>query len=118
MAGEFLIPESITVHRGPPGSETPNRVVPFLDYIKTVASCEIHPACSENAARAMILAEISHVLFRLETNWYRRMGYDYDITDLAAYDQPFLFGHVTYELIDRLVYAVFPDYAQKGGLPC
>ena len=34
------IPETVTVHLGPPGSDAPNVTVPFSDYIKNVASSE------------------------------------------------------------------------------
>ena len=38
-----FIPETITVHLGPPDSNAENVTVPFLDYIANVASSEIYP---------------------------------------------------------------------------
>ena len=52
----ITVPENITVHLGPPGSDAPNVTVPFADYIKNVASSEIYPTWPENALRANILA--------------------------------------------------------------
>ena len=37
-----VIPETITVHLGAPDSAAQNVVVPFVDYIKNVASSEIY----------------------------------------------------------------------------
>ena len=56
------IPEQITVHLGPPGSNAPNVTVPFKDYVKNVASSEIYPTWDESALRANILAIISFAL--------------------------------------------------------
>ena len=36
-----IIPETITVHLGAPSEEAENVTVPFIDYIKNVASGEI-----------------------------------------------------------------------------
>ena len=54
-----IIPEFITVHLGPPDSAAQNVTVPFIDYIKNVASSEIYPTWPENALRANIYAIIS-----------------------------------------------------------
>ena len=40
-ASPVTIPETITVHLGPPSSNAQNVTVPFADYIKYVASSEI-----------------------------------------------------------------------------
>ena len=37
-----VVPETIVVHGGAPGSDAPNYYVPFKDYIKNVCSCEIY----------------------------------------------------------------------------
>ena len=47
-----IIPETITVHLGPPDSNAENVTVPFLDYVANVASSEIYPTWPENALRA------------------------------------------------------------------
>ena len=53
---EPYIPETITVHLGRPDSNAPNVTLPFVDYIKNVASSEIYPTWPENALRANIYA--------------------------------------------------------------
>ena len=47
-----VIPESVTVHLGPPDANVGNVTLPFPDYIKNVASSEIYPTWPENALRA------------------------------------------------------------------
>ena len=78
-----VIPESITVHLGAPDSDAENITVPFVDYIKNVASSEIYPTWPETALRANILAQISFTLNRVFTEFYRARGYDFDITKLS-----------------------------------
>ena len=57
------IPETITVHLGAPSdTSAPNVTVPFIDYIKNVASSEIYPTWPESAIRANIYAQISFAL--------------------------------------------------------
>jgi hypothetical protein len=43
------IPENITVHLGRPDDVAENITVPFIDYIKNVASSELYPTWPENA---------------------------------------------------------------------
>ena len=62
-----VIPETITVHLGPPDSNAQNVTVSFKDYIKNVASSEIFPTWPENAIRANIYAQISFALNRVYT---------------------------------------------------
>ena len=50
------VPQTITVHLGAPQEDAPNVTVPFVDYIKNVASSEIYPTWEESALRANILA--------------------------------------------------------------
>ena len=59
------IPEYITVHLGPPGSDAPNVTVPFIDYVKNVASSEVYPTWEVSALRANILAIVSFALNRI-----------------------------------------------------
>mgnify|MGYP000402316896 FL=1 len=87
-----VIPEAITVHLGAPDSAAQNVVVPFVDYIKNVASSEIYPTWPENALRANIYAIISYALNRIYTEWYRSRGYPFDITSSTSYDQKFIKG--------------------------
>lgn len=115
MAAEPFIPEYITVHLGPPDSPAQNVTVPFPDYIKNVASSEIYPTWPENAIRANIYAQISYALNRIYTEWYRSMGYDFDITNSTAYDQSYVPNRDTYDNINRIVDEVFNSYVRKQG---
>lgn len=109
------IPEQITVHLGPPGSNAPNVTVPFKDYVKNVASSEIYPTWDESALRANILAIISFALNRVYTEFYRSQGYDFEITNSTAYDQAFVNGRSTFENVDAIVDDIFNNYIRRQG---
>lgn len=64
--------------------------VPFIDYIKNVASSELYPTWPENALRANIHAIVSVALNRYFTDWYRAKGYNFDITNSTQFDQVYL----------------------------
>ena len=109
------IPETITVHLGPPDSDAPNVTVSFLDYIANVASSEIYPTWPESAIRANIYAQISYTLNRIYTEYYRSRGYDFDITNSTATDQSFVYGRDIFENINRITAEIFTDYIQRQG---
>ena len=109
------IPQNITVHLGAPGSNAPNVTVPFVDYVKNVASSEIYPTWEESALRANILAIVSFALNRVYTEFYRSRGYDFDITSSTAYDQYFVNGRSYFENVSRLVDDLFNDYLRRPG---
>lgn len=109
------IPEQITVHLGPPGSDAPNVTVPFIDYIKNVASSEVYPTWEVSALRANILAIVSFALNRIYLEYYRSRGYPFDITSTTAYDQRYVNGRSTFGSIDVLVDELFDDYIRRQG---
>ena len=109
------IPENITVHLGPPGSDAQNVTVSFPDYVKNVASSEIYPTWDESALRANILAIVSFALNRVYTEFYRSRGYDFDITNSTAYDQYFVNGRSFFDNVSRLVDELFNDYLRRPG---
>ena len=114
-ASSVAIPETITVHLGPPSSNAQNVTVPFADYIKNVASSEIYPTWPEQAIRANIYAQVSYVLNRVFTEWYRAQGYDFDITNSTRYDQSFVQGRDIFENISEIVDDMFNDYLTRGN---
>lgn len=109
------IPETITVHLGPPGSAARNVTVPFPDYIKNVASSEIYPTWPENAIRANMYAQISYALNRIYTEWYRSQGYDFDITNSTAFDQSYVHDRDIFDNISRIADELFTDYLTRPG---
>ena len=109
------VPQRITVHLGSPSSNAANVTVPFVDYVKNVASSEIYPTWDESALRANIFAIVSFALNRIYTEFYRSRGYDFDITNSTAYDQAFVNGRSYFENISRLVDELFNDYLRRPG---
>lgn len=109
------IPQSITVHLGPPDSAAENITVPFTEYIKNVASSEIYPTWNESALRANILAIISYALNRVYTEYYRSRGYPFDITNSTSIDQAFVPGRSYFENISRLTDELFDTYIRRIG---
>ena len=110
-----VIPESITVHLGPPGSQAENVTVPFIDYVKNVASSEIYPTWPENALRANIYAIITYALNRVYTEWYPSRGYNFDITNSTQFDQAFVRDREIFENISYIVDDIFNDYVVRQG---
>ena len=110
-----FIPENITVHLGSPSSNAPNVTVPFIDYVKNVASSEIYPTWRESALRANILAIVSFALNRVYTEFYRSRGYAFDITNSTAYDQFFVNGRSYFDNVSRIVDELFNDYLRRPG---
>ena len=110
-----VIPETITVHLGPPGSPAPNVTVPFVEYAINVASSEIYPSWPEAAIRANIYAQISFALNRIYTEYYRIRGYDFDITNDTAYDQYFVNNRDYFENVAEIVSEIFDSYIVRRG---
>ena len=109
------IPETVTVHLGPPTSDAPNVTVPFVEYIANVASSELYPTWPENALRANIYAQVSFVLNRIYTEYYRIRGYDFDITNSTAFDQYFVNGRDLFENVVQIVNELFDTYIVRQG---
>ena len=110
-----FVPENITVHLGAPSSNADNVTVPFIDYVKNVASSEIYPTWEPAALRANILAIVSFALNRVYTEFYRSRGYPFDITSSTAYDQYFVDGRSYFENVSRIVDELFNDYLRRPG---
>ncbi|WP_291581732.1 peptidoglycan-binding protein [Clostridium sp. UBA6640] len=113
---EPIVPEYITVHAGAPTNPAaPNYRVPFKDYIKNVASCEIYATWPESTIRANLYCIISFTLNRIFTEWYRGKGYNFDITNSTAFDHAFTYGRNTFDVFDRIVDEVFTTYIRRRG---
>ncbi len=117
VLSEPVIPEFIIVHDGvPSNSAAQNFYVPFKDYIKNVASCEIYPTWPVETLEANILAIISFTLNRVYTEWYRGKGYDFTITSSTAYDQAFVYGRNIFSEISEIVDYLFTTYITKPNI--
>ena len=109
------VPQAITVHMGPPGSDAENVTVSFPDYVKNVASSEIYPTWEPAAIRANVLAITSFALNRVYTEYYPSRGYPFNITASTAYDQKFIKGRSIFENISQVVDEIFNDYIRRRG---
>lgn len=111
-----VVPEYITVHQGSPNDNSaPNYQVPYKDYLKNVASCEIYSTWPDSTIRANIFCIISFTLNRIYTEWYRSKGKNYDITSSTAYDHAFNYGRNIYDSISAVVDEIFSTYIKRFG---
>ncbi len=110
----IYIPETITVHLGPPDSPAENITIPFIDYVKNVASSELFPTWPEDALRANINAIVSIALNRIYTEWYPSRGYNFDITNSTQFDQSYVPNRGIFDNISKIVDETFDDYIVRG----
>jgi len=112
-----VIPEFVIVHAGvPTNASAPNYWVPFKDYIKNVACCEIYATWPEETIKANVLAIISFTLNRVYTEWYRGRGFDFTITNSTAFDQAFTYGRNIFEEISRVVDEIFTTFITRPNI--
>jgi len=112
-----VIPEFIIVHDGvPTDSGAPNYYVPFKDYIKNVASCEIYPTWPADSLKANVLAILSFTLNRVYTEWYRNRGYNFTVTNSTAYDQAFTYGRNIFSEISDIVDEIFVNFITRPDI--
>lgn len=111
-----VVPEYLIVHQGSPNDlSAPNYKVPFKDYIKNVASCEIYSTWTSSTLRANIFCIVSFTLNRIFTEWYRGKGKNFDITSSTAYDHAFNYGRNIYDNISQIVDEIFSTYVRRIG---
>ncbi len=108
-----IIPKYVTVHLGAPQDDAQNVTVTFKDYIKNVASSEIYPTWPYESLRANIYCQISFLLNRVYTEWYRSRGYNFDITNTTAYDQYFVYGRNIFDSVSEIVDDIFNEYIRQ-----
>ena len=109
------IPEMITVHLGQPGSDAVNVTVPFVDYLKSVASSEIYPTWPRESLLSNVHAEATLILNRVYTEWYPSQGYDFDVSASPAFDQYYVHQREVFDTIDALVDEYFDYYIARQG---
>ncbi len=117
VLSKVVIPEYIVVHDGTPSDTTAaDYYVPYRDYIKNVASCEIYATWPEAAITANVLAIISFTLNRVYTEWYRDKGYNFTITSSTAFDHKWIYQKTVYENISRVVDSIFSSYLSRPNV--
>ena len=113
VLSRVVVPETIVVHDGVPGDSTAtDYYVPYIDYIKNVACCEIYSTWPESTIEANILAIMSFTLNRVYTEWYRNKGYNFTITSSTAYDK-WIYGRNIFESISLTVDEIFDNYLSR-----
>ncbi|MGI6751944.1 MAG: peptidoglycan-binding protein [Anaerovoracaceae bacterium] len=111
-----VIPEFIVVHDGLPSDvNAPNYWIPFQDYIKNVACCEIYATWPDSTIRANVLAILSFTLNRVYTEWYRSKGYNFTITSTTSLDHAFSYGRNIYDRISMIVDEIFTTFITRPG---
>lgn len=112
-----VVPETIVVHDGSVGDTTAtDYYVPYLDYIKNVACCEIYSTWPEATIQANVLAIMSFTLNRVYTEWYRNKGYNFTITSSTAYDHKWIYGKTIYESIDSVVDTLYNNFISRPNI--
>ena len=112
---EVIIPNFIIVHLGRPENYAPNVRVPFIDYIKNVASHEIFDTWPEQTLVANIHCIVSLALNRIFTEFYRKQGRSFDITNNTSIDQKYTHGGTIGSRISAVVDRFFNSYLAQIG---
>lgn len=117
ILSRVVVPETIVVHDGVPGDSTAtDYYVPYIDYIKNVACCEIYSTWPESTIEANILAIMSFTLNRVYTEWYRNKGYNFTITSSTAYDHKWIYGKTIYENISQIADRLYNRYLARPNV--
>ena len=111
---EPVVPQYIVVHNGAPNNTSVgNYKVGYKDYIKNVASSEIFSTWPDSTIRANVYCIVSFTLNRVYSEWYRGKGKNFDITNVTAYDQAFVYGRTIYDNISNIVDELFATFAKR-----
>lgn len=117
VLSRVVVPETLVVHDGVPGDSTAtDYYVPYIDYIKNVACCEIYSTWPESTIEANILAIMSFTLNRVYTEWYRNKGYNFTITSSTAYDHKWIYGKTIYENISQIADRLYNRYLARPNV--
>ena len=117
VLSRVVVPETFVVHDGVPGDSTAtDYYVPYIDYIKNVACCEIYSTWPESTIEANILAIMSFTLNRVYTEWYRNKGYNFTITSSTAYDHKWIYGKTIYENISQIADRLYNRYLARPNV--
>ncbi|MCL2619497.1 MAG: peptidoglycan-binding protein [Defluviitaleaceae bacterium] len=112
---DVVIPQYITVHLGRPTVSAPNVRVPFIEYIKNVTSHEIFDTWPEQTIIANVYCIVSLTLNRIFTEFYRKQGRSFDITNSTTIDQKYVHGGTIGARISAIVDRIFNHYLAVVG---
>jgi hypothetical protein len=111
-----IVPEYVIVHDGLPNyANAPNYQIPYVDYIKNVASSEIYPTWKPECIKANLICINSLLLNRIYLEWYPSKGYDFTITSATQFDQCFIYGRNIYKSISDIADQMFNQYIKDGS---
>ncbi|MCL2376538.1 MAG: peptidoglycan-binding protein [Defluviitaleaceae bacterium] len=110
-----VIPNFVTVHLGRWENQAPNVRVPFIDYIKNVASHEIFDTWPEQTIIANVYCIVSLTLNRVFTEFYRKRGQNFDITATTHMDQKYTHHGTIGARISAIVDRIFNNYLAIVG---
>ncbi len=117
VLNKVVIPETIVVHDGVPSDSTaPNYYVPYIEYIKNVASCEIYTTWPTETIKANILAIMSFTLNRVYTEWYRNKGYNFTITSSTAFDHKWTYKKTIYAPISEIADELYGNFLSRPNV--
>ncbi|MDR2751619.1 MAG: peptidoglycan-binding protein, partial [Clostridiales bacterium] len=124
-------PLTIVVHMGYYRDPAENVQVPFLDYLKNIASNEAYADWDRGSLYATVYCLSTFALNRVFTEWYRNQGYPFDITSDPRSDPIYQEGRPIpsniFQIAELLlnvfisrkdsIAPIFPIYG-GGPLPC
>ena len=117
VLSRVVVPETIVVHDGAPSdTSAQNYYVPYLDYIKNVACCEIYSTWPDATIEANLLAIMSFTLNRVFCEWYRNKGYNFTITSSTAYDHKWIYGKTIDEKISYIADTLVNRYLSRPNV--
>jgi peptidoglycan hydrolase-like protein with peptidoglycan-binding domain len=112
---EVRIPQKIVVHMGYCKDHAENVQVPFLEYLKNIASNEAYPDWDKGALYASIYCFATFALNRVYTEWYRNQGFPFDITSDPRSDPLYLEGRPVPQIISQIVELSFNVFLSRKG---
>ena len=108
---EVTIPNFIRVHLGrEENTAAPTVSVPYLTYIKNVASHEIFDEWPEQAIIANVYCIVSFTLNRVYTEFYRKRGKNYHLTSETFMDQKYVHNGIIGARISAVVDRIYNYY--------
>lgn len=106
------VPDQILVHVAPFNQKGKQLCIPFLYYLKNVACSHIYPTWSFETIKANIWMELSFIMHRIQTSWYAKQGFTFDITGDPNEDFLYVENRNLHQTICKAVDEVFHEFIQ------